>query len=266
MEKRYQFRGSLGEQPLAEILFKAHQYSVPGVIEALRDDVVKRLYLQSDEVIFASSSDLEESLGHFLLKSNQLSKEDFRRTMRDRRDSDQRYGNLIIDEGLLSPAALRRAIQLQTAEVLWELFSWTEGEVTFSIGTFEPPSQSRIHIPVRLAIKEGVKRAGDAKRYLARVGTKDTRLEADYEIEDLIVASLEDDEFALLRMVDPRHSLVELCRSGPFDAPTNGKLLYAFKVLQLIRPLGSRSEEPEDPRALSGGFKMRYTARLKPEA
>jgi hypothetical protein len=266
VEKRYQFRGSLSEQPLAEILFKAHQYSVPGVVEAMRDDVVKRLYLQSDEVIFASSSDLKESLGYFLLQSGQLSREDFRRTMRDRRDSEQRYGHLIIEQGLLSPAALRRAIQLQTADVLWELFSWTEGEVTFSIGTFEPPSHSRIHIPVRLAIKEGIKRAGDARRYLARVGNKETRLQAEYDTEDLIVASLEEDEYGFLQMIRPSQTLVDLCRAGPFDAPTNGKLLYAFQVLQLIRevaapPEPEESTEPaERPAPSTGAFKMRYTA------
>lgn len=254
MEKRYQFRGSLAEQTLAEILFKAHQYNVPGVVEAMREDAVKRLYLQADEVVFASSSDIKESLGYHLLQTNQLSREDFRRTMRDRRDSEQRYGHLVIEQGLVSPAALRRAIQLQTAEVLWELFSWTDGDVTFSIGSFDPPSDSRIHIPVRLAIKEGIKRSGDAKRFLARIGGKETRLQAEYSIEDLIVTSLEDDEYSFLKMVRPAHTLVELCRTGPFDAATNAKLLYAFWVLQLV----TKAEAPSAP--ISGSFRMRYSA------
>lgn len=254
MEKRYQFRGSLAEQPLAEILFKAHQYNVPGVVEAMHADVVKRLYLHADEVVFASSSDIKESLGYHLLQTDQLSREDFRLTMRDRRDSEERYGHLVIERGLISPAALRRAIQLQTADVLWQLFTWTEGDVTFSIGSFDPPSDSRIHIPVRLAIKEGIKRSGDARRFLSRIGGKETRLEAEYSVEDLIVSSLEDDEYSFLKMVRPAHTLVDLCRMGPFDAPTNAKLLYAFWVLQLVRQAEPRTK------TTSGSFRMRYSA------
>ena len=254
MEKRYQFRGSLAEQPLAEILYKAHRYNVPGVVEASRGDVVKRIYLQADEVIFASSSDMRESLGYYLLQSGQLSREDFRRTMRLRRDSETRYGHVLIEHELISPADLRRAIQLQTAKVLWELFSWSEGEVTFSIGKFDPPSHSRIHFPVSLAIKEGVKRSGDARLFVSRIGERTTVLEPSYSTETLITASLEDAEYELLRRVDGNTSLVDLCRTGTFDAPTNGKLLYAFHVLQLVRRVGA--DQPKT----SGAFKMRYSA------
>ena len=240
-DKRYQYRGSLEDQPLAEMLFVIHQYGVPGVVEAIRGETVKRVYLRHGHIVFASSSEIKESLGYFLLASGMISREDFRSTMRERRESDRRYGSLMVERGLLSPADLHRSIRRQTAEVLWNLFSWDDGEVTFSIGDFDLPSPTAIHVPVGQAIKEGVKRVKHARGLLSRIGAKDTVLKAHYGLEAAVEAALEHHEFSLLKMVDGEKTLYELCAEGPFDAVTNGKMLYVFHVLQIIRSVEKES-------------------------
>lgn len=253
VEGRHQFRGNLAEQPLAEILYKIYRHRVPGVIEAVRGDDVKRVFLRGGYVVGALSSDLSESLGHYLLNSGRISREDFRRTMRERRASGKRYGALLVEAGLLSPADLHAAVQEQMAEILWNLFSWTAGQITFNIGEFSDPVPVLTHIPLRQAIKEGVKRMPDARELLSRIGGKQTRLEICYELEDLVETCLDSEEYELISSVDQDKTLIDLCTGGPFDIRLNGLLLYSFWVLKLVR----RIEGTAKPS--SGSIKIRLS-------
>ncbi len=245
VERRYQFRGDLAERALPEMLYAIYHYRVPGVIQAIRDDVVKRVYLRDGYVIHASSSDIQDSLGCYLLSAGMISRHDFKVTMRERRTSESRYGTMLVERGLLSPAELYHAIRLQTEEVVWSLFSWEEGQITFSIGEFEP-STVPIQIPMRQVIKEGVKRVPNAKRLVARLGTKETILEASYEMDDLIEAALHGQEYELLRLVDGKRTLLQLCTEGPFSTAENGRLIYAFFVLQFVRQKKTPAQVPRD--------------------
>jgi hypothetical protein len=164
--------------------------------------------------------------------------------MRQRRDSDERFGALLIENDLMAPAELQRAIRRQSAEILWGLFAWERGIVTFTIGDFAEPSAVLIQIPIRQAIKEGVRHVGNVAALLQRVGRKDTVLEATYRTEELIDASLRKEELDLLRLVDGKRSLVELCNTASFDRRMAGRLLYVYWVLGFVRacePEGSSS-------------------------
>lgn len=256
MDKRYQYRGDLSERELPEMLYTVYHYRVPGVIQAIHDDVVKRVYIRDGHVIHATSSDIQDSLGCYLLSAGMISRHDFKVTMRARRNSESKYGTMLVERGLLSPAELYHAIRLQTEEVVWSLFSWEEGHVTFSIGE-NAPNTVPIQIPMRQVIKEGIKRAPNAERLLARVGSKETVLEADFQMDDLIEVALHGQEYELLRLVDGDRTMVQLCTEGPFSTAENGRLLYAFYVLQFVRPV--RPAPPEEPmkREEAGAIKIR---------
>jgi len=252
LQKKYQFRGDLTEQPLAEMLMKIYQYRVPGVIELTHDDIVKRIYVRRGFVVYATSSELKDSLGSYLLETGMLSRDDFRRTMRERRGSKKRYGQILVDRNLLAPADLYDTVRHQTAEILWGLFDWETAEVTFSVGDYSDPAPTAIQIPLRQVVKAGVRRSDGSRGLLARVGNKETVLESDFEFEDLVEVALDREEYELLTLVDGERTLLDLCSEGPFDTLTNGRLLYAFWVLRMVK--GSSP-------STSGSIKIRLQTR-----
>ena len=248
--KRHEYRGDLRETALPEMLYTVYLHRVPGVIEATRgEDVAKQIYIRDGAVIHASSTDRHDSLGYYLLRSDQISREQFDRTMRERGDAGKRHGEVLIDEDILSPAELYRAIQGQIRAIVWSLFSWHEGQVTFRVGEFEEREMIRIHLPLRQVIFQGVKRAPDAKALVARLGRKETIFDATWTTEDLVEIALNEDELELLRLVDGERSLYEMCTSGPYSPAENARILYAFHVLRLMR----RSEKQK-----SGAVKIKY--------
>jgi hypothetical protein len=260
VEHSFQYRGDLSQTALPEILYTIHRFQVPGVIEATREGVMKRVYIKEGNVVHASSSDREDSLGNYLLRSGALTPEVFEETMRERERLQKRYGVLLIERGILSPGEIYRAIRQQIEEVVWSLFYWQDGAVIFSIGDFREPDSVRIQLPMRQVILQGIKRAPNAKALAARLGRKETVFEPCYRMEDLIEASLDGDEYRLLSLVDGQRTLFDVCTQGPHGAADNAKVMYAFQVLQLIRPVSVTTPSQGEPKReeSTGAIKIRF--------
>ncbi len=260
VESGFQYRGDLAETALPEILYTIDRFQVPGIIEASRGGIVKRVFIKEGNVVHATSSDRDDSLGTFLQTSGLLTPEAYAETMRERERSNKRYGVLLIESGLLSPAEIYLAIRQQIEGIVWSLFYWQDGKVTFSIGDFREADTVRIQLPMRQVIFQGIKRAPDAKTLVARLGRKETLLEPCYRSEELIEIALDASDVHLLALVDGKRTLYDICSQGPYSAAENGKVLYAFQVLRLLRAAGvatdadstARRDEP------TGAIRIRF--------
>jgi hypothetical protein len=260
VEHSFQYRGDLSQTALPEILYTIHRFQVPGVIEASRDGALKRVYIKEGNVVHASSSDREDSLGNYLLRSGTLTQEVFDHTMSERERLNIRYGELLVERGILAPAEIYRVIRQQIESIVWSLFDWQDGAVIYSIGDFREPDSVRIQLPMPQVILQGIKRAPNAKAMVARLGRKETVFEPCYRIEDVIEAALDAGEYSLLSRVDGRRTLYEVCTQGPGGAAENAKAMYAFYVLQLIRPAAAAPPEVPGPRReeSTGAIKIRF--------
>lgn len=243
MGKRLQYRGNLAETTLPEMLYTIDRFRVPGVIRASHgedEEVVKQVYIRDGYVFHASSTDRNDSLGVYLRRTGRITLEQFDRVARARAETTKRFGVLLVEERLLSPQEVFAAIREQIEGIVWSLFYWSEGEVTYGVGDFEQEDMVQIRLSLREVIFEGIKRAPDARTLLARLGGRDTLLEPCYRAEELIEVGLDEPEYAFLSQVDGKTTLYDLCSSGPQSPGDNAKLLYAFTVLHLARTAGSR--------------------------
>lgn len=263
VENTFQYRGDLSQSALPEILYTIDRFQVPGVIEASRNGVVKRVFIKEGNVVHATSTDRADSLGAYLQRSGALSPELYAETMQERERTNKRYGVLLIEHGILSPGEIYRAIRKQIEAIVWSLFYWQDGGVSFSIGDFREPDSVRIQLPMRQVILQGIRRAPDAKAVVARLGRKETLFEPSYRIEDLVELSLDADEYKLLCLVDGRRTLFDICIEGPHGAAESGKVMYAFQVLQLVRriadgEIAGSGSEPKLREEASGAIKIRF--------
>lgn len=253
LERTYQYRGDLRQTALPEMLAIIHQARVAGVIEAVRGEVSKRIFLENGYVVHASSSDIADSLGGYLRRVGRISEEEFHAAMQRRgRESGRRLGELLIELGTLTPAQTLQAIREHVEGIVWSLFAWEEGDVSFAIGAIDASALVRIQIPLRQVVVQGVKRAANAKSLVTKMGGKETLFGPAYKLEELIEVALDAEEYQLLAMVDGKRTLYELATKGPLAPPENARLLYAYSVLQLIRKVGVA-----EPSAASGGIKIK---------
>jgi hypothetical protein len=235
VERNFQYRGDLSSTALPEMLFTIDRFQVPGVIEARKDGTMKRVYIKDGNVVHATSTDRDDSLGAYLHRTGKLTTEVFAATMREREKLNKRYGVLLVERNILSPEEVYATIRAQIEDIVWSLFYWTDGKVAFSIGEFKDEDMMRIQLPMRQVIFHGIKRAPNPKALVSRLGKKETVFVPNFAIEELIELAVEDDEYALLKLANGRRTLYEICSQGPLSPPENAKLMYAFQVLQLVR-------------------------------
>src|SRR5436305_14836812 len=86
------YQSDLAQTPLPEILVTIHRYKAPGVVECRRGDVVKRIFLDRGQIIFAATNQLSESLGDKLLNAGRLTLEQYDASLVRARETGKRHG------------------------------------------------------------------------------------------------------------------------------------------------------------------------------
>jgi hypothetical protein len=220
--------------PLAEVLVKIHRYRAPGRVDCKRGDEVKRIYLDHGQIVFGTTNQLAESLGDKLLREGRITRRQYDDSVIRARETGHRHGTTLVEMKALSPEELFTAVRDQIEEIIWPIFGWDSGTVSFTAGRDKRLEFIKVDIPVPMAILHGVRRVADARALVARLGTKTTLFgRSSGHTEGLV---LDADEQQLLDAVDGRKVLYELVNTPPLASADNARILYAFFALGLIVP------------------------------
>lgn len=234
------FRGDLTQTPLPQVLLTIHRYRAPGVVECEREGVTKRIFIDNGNIIFASSSDLRESLGDYLLRSGKITQEQYDQSVkRLKLEPNRRQGAILVEMGALEPKELFVAVIEQVQSIVWSVFAWETGFVRFEPGRERDLEFIKLNIPTPQAVLEGIRRQPDAKPFLARIGTRITIL-CRNDDDDLPKVVLTEAEQNLLAEVDGKKSLMELIALPFQSAAENARALYALFALKIIEVKSSR--------------------------
>lgn len=229
------YRSELEKTPLPEILSTINRYGVPGVLEAVRDDVTKRVFFLDGDMIFATSTDRSESLGEYLRSEKILTVEELEQSTKELANSPgARHGEILVRMGFLEREQLGTAVRKQVQAIVWSLFNWNEGHVSFQVGRAKEDEVFKIKVPTARAILAGCRRIEDPKIITARLGGRGSVFKRLPRPRHLEKFRLEKDERELLELVNGKRSLYELCESGPSSPGANARVLYALTELQLV--------------------------------
>jgi hypothetical protein len=169
--EEFVYKSDLEKTPLAEILATVNRYGVPGVLEVEHDGIVKHVYLLDGDIIFATSTDRDESLGDYLVRAGEITAEQLQQSSEELASSPgARHGEILVKMGFLDREKLGAAVRKQVQAILWSLFNWSEGQVTFKVGRAKDDEIFKIKIPTARAIIAGCRRIEDPKVITARLG------------------------------------------------------------------------------------------------
>jgi hypothetical protein len=249
LPSRFEFRSDLGQMPLPEVLVTVHRYKAPGVIDCSRDDVTKRIFIDSGNIIFATSSEISDSLGDRLLAEGRITFEQYRESvLRLLQDAEKRQGAILVEMRAIEPKELFVAVREQVRAIVWSLFEWEHGTVVFTPGRGCYTEFIKLNIPTPEAVLTGIGMVRDPKRLLARVGGRATVLQ---KTDDPLAADLplSESQRLLLDAVDGKKTLVELTTLATGSPLQTARDLYALHTLRLV------SVKP--PKQLKVQMKMR---------
>jgi Domain of unknown function (DUF4388) len=234
-----QYQTDLAQTPLPEILFTIHRLKAPGMLECRRGDEVKKIFFDNGQVIFASSSNLADSLGDKLLREGKITQEQYDESVRRLKTTGKRQGTILAEMKLLEPKDLFVAVREQIQGIVWSIFGWDKGTVAFSPGRDKHLEFVKLQIPIPQAVLQGVRRMPDARVLVARLGTRATVLQrTEVPLDEVHIRP---EEQLLLDAVDGRRVLSDLVNTPPLTPGENARILYALFALGIIvvrRPSG----------------------------
>ncbi|HUP44243.1 MAG TPA: DUF4388 domain-containing protein [Thermoanaerobaculia bacterium] len=226
------YETDLTQTSLPEILVTIYRHKAPGTIDCHRGNERKEIFLDRGHIVFGTSNQVRDSLGDRLLNEGLITREQYDESVRRLLATDKRQGTILTEMRVLEPERMLEAVREQIQEIVWSVFSWDGGKVSFVPGRDRHREFVKLDIPIPQAIIEGVRHMPDAKELLARVGTRSTVISrTNDEVPELV---LDEDERNLLHRVDGRRSLADVVNTPPLSAGVNARLLYAFMVMNLI--------------------------------
>lgn len=240
--EEFVYRSELEKTPLPEILSTINRYGVPGVLEVTRDEIIKRVFFLDGDVIFATSSDRSESLGEFLLRNEEITREQLQRSSEELSVTPgSRHGEVLVRMDILNQEDLGRAVRRQVQAIVWSLFNWSRGSVSFKVGSARDDEVFKIKIPTARAVLAGCRLIEDPKIVTARLGGRGAVLKRLPRPSHLEKFRFEPDEQQLLELVNGKRNLYELCEAGPLSPGANARVIYALVELQMVTvdPAGS---------------------------
>lgn len=233
------FRSELKDSPLPEVLITTSKYRVPGAIECRLGEVRKSIFIDGGQIIFATSSDVSESLGDRLLAEGKITRAQYEESAKRLRTGDKRQGAILVEMGAIAPKDLFISVREQVQQIVWSIFDWSAGDVVFTPGREKHHEFIKLNIPIRQAVLQGVRRMSDVRSLIARIGGKTTVVERNPNA-DLHDIHLLDEEIRLLGQVDGKKTLLELTNEPPESALQSGRTLYSLFALGIIQVKASQ--------------------------
>jgi hypothetical protein len=204
----------------------------------------KSVFVEAGRLAFASSSSVDDRLGELLFRRGRLSLRQLIEAGRAIAPG-RRLGAILVEQGILTPKELVRAVVEHTQEVIYSLFAWTEGRYRFE----EHPGAIAEAITLRIStpdiIFEGIRRIESWTRINRAVGGIDAIYERTPTLEQAVTEmSLPAEQRLLLEgLVRPR-TVGEICDDSRLSDFEVCRSLWAYRVIGAARRVDQSSEVP----------------------
>ncbi len=142
----------------------------------------KSVYFKDGQVVFASSSDPADRLGPVLLRTGVVAEADLERCSR-LVSGGRPLGQVLVDEGVVTPGQLYEAITIQVREIFLSTFTETTGEFAFLEGPPDEANQVKLPEHTRDLVLEGMKRIDEAEQRQAAEAAAEPEVAVEVEVE-----------------------------------------------------------------------------------
>src|SRR6266849_2087198 len=244
---------------LFALLNKIYSARLTGQLQLVLGRVERHLFFDGGQLVFATSSDRQDSLGEMMLREGALSQSQFEEAA-DLVKTGQRFGSAVAEMGLFTVEEVVGWVQRQLTQITSSVLGYPSGRFYF-FSSLEKNVVPEIGIPVPLGklLLEAVRRAADLPLdHLAA----DADLRIDLSPDPLLryqAVELDDTERRLLASISHPVSAKDFLASCTIPKDSAARALYALLVLGAV--ISVPTVENAEPHA---GQATQSTAPLAP--
>jgi hypothetical protein len=234
--------GDISAFRLADVLTFLSTTRKSGTLTVACDGREAWLYFQDGSLVYAGSNREEFRLGSILLRKKRITPEQRSRIDELMLREGGRFGELAVQEHVLTEEQLRDFLKIQVSEIVYDAFVWHGGTFSFTHETTLPSYAVTIAIDLPNLIMEGARRIDEWEQCLQLLPDKNVIFRVVSTPRDEKI-TLTVDEWKILFLINGQRTLEELCEDSE-DALAVYRVvygLYANKLIEKVR--GARTGE-----------------------
>lgn len=250
--------GNLKTMELAELLQWLSGAQKTGTLEVDSGRVKKGIVFRDGRIIASSSTDPREQLGAMLVSHGYVTDQELAEAIEIQREQKLLLGEILVAAGALTESDLERILRLKAEEILYDVFTWPEGEFRFRDRELPPPETLvAMALDVPAVVLEGMQRIDEWQRIRERIPDADC---VPVAVGGFDESTMDEWDRAVLAFVDDDRSLADICRE------TRAAEFHVCRVLlrqalagrlKLVRPRAAVAapappEAPASPALVSG--------------
>lgn len=238
-------QGKLKAVPIPDLLTFVSMVKKTGILYVEASDATRKLWWEKGELVFATSTHPDESLGSFLVRHGKITQE---QNMKSGLlvEPGKRQGKILVQMGVLTPKQLWWAVKNQVLEIIYGIFSLGEGDFYFTED--EEPTEERIKLSTSTTniIMEGIRRLDEWPRIKELIPD-------DMAVPRLVPPEFRDaavkfheGELEVMNLVDDDRNIREIIHVSPFEEFETLRILMALLLARYIHIPGSAVPAEED--------------------
>ncbi len=227
-------RGEIEVSSAPELLRSFLASGETGILTFRQGDVAKSLYLQDGKVVYAASSNPDERLGEQLLVKGRITARHYLEASKLIRPG-KRLGAILVELEAIESEELIGAVEQQVRELLIDLMTWSHGSYELVMKEIDPATLVTVNIPVESIVLEGLRRSRAWSQVTRGLGGIDVVPVRTDNPEVLYKLDLTEEEQELLSRVNGALSVEQICELSYLSNFETCRILWAFKVLGLLR-------------------------------
>ena len=244
--KTMALQGNLRDFGTTQLLNLVSLARKTGAMKMVTSDDAASLYFREGKLIHASTKKRSARLANILFESKKLSEDQVNAIERQPKPpSDKALGIELIRKSVVNQQDIINSVKNFMLDVVYSLFSWTEGEFNFNQGAL--PSHDRITVPLNLdnVILEGSRRIQESERLvdeLPNLGVVALKI-TDKPLRDV---KLTPDDWRVISHIHPRNTIQQIAQANNMDEFQIRKIVYGMLqagLVELIKPEGIQQKK-----------------------
>jgi hypothetical protein len=228
-------RGEIETTSVPELLRSLLGSGETGVLTIRNGEAIKRIFILSGRVAYASSNNADERMGEVLLMRGKITVRNFVEASKRIRPG-LRLGSILVELGALEPEELIPAVEVHVKSILMDLFTWVRGEYEFVIKELDARDNvAMLNMSTENLILEGIRNTHSWQQVIRALGDVESVLVPTGSTDANTRLDLTEEEQEILAYVNGRASVEQICDLSYLSSFETCRTLWALVVLGIIR-------------------------------
>ena len=242
MSDRPILEGDLRRIQIADVLSFVSMIRGTGKLLLKQGRLERTLHWLEGEIIFATSNTAEHSLGQFLLRNGKITQEQYGESAQ-RVGPNMRHGKALVQMGAISPNDLWWGLKNQALEIIYSLFTWSEGSFSFlEMGEETLNERIVLSINTATAIMEGIRRLDETARIREKITSMEMVFAKTGELPDFKELDMSEDEIAVYNNIDGHRAVRDLIARSELTDFEVTRILFQLLMARLIEVAAEERE------------------------